>query len=234
MMDQPASPAGNGALVDQVVARLESAILTGALQPGQRLAEQALAAELGVGRGPLREAVRTLEGRRLVQRTPYSGVRVVSLTLEDFEQLLITREALEGMASRQAAECMTLAETRRVRAFLSDFDGRIRQEGVAGAYAHGTPENDFHVQVVRGSRNRWLEGFLCRDLYSLIRVFRFRSAVVGQRAAVATAEHLAILESIERRDPDSAERLMRAHIGNARRNLISRLQEETIVSQPVL
>ena len=55
------------------------------------------------------------EGRRLVERTPHAGVRVVQLSLEDLEQLLATRESLEGMACRQAAENMTAAEIRQLR-----------------------------------------------------------------------------------------------------------------------
>src|SRR5947207_2296435 len=74
------------ALVDETVARLERAIVTGELSQGQKLSEQALSARFGISRGPLREAVRTLEGRRLVERTPFSGVRVVRLSVDDIEQ----------------------------------------------------------------------------------------------------------------------------------------------------
>lgn len=226
MKEKASAPAGIRALVNQAVHHLECAILTGAIGPGQRLSEQALAAGLGIGRGALREAIRSLEGRRLVERTPYSGVRVVSLTRDDFEQLLVMREALEGMASRHAAERMTLPETRRLRAGLVEFAGRIEQEGLGDAFVHGTQDNDFHSQLVRGSRNRWLEEFLCRDLYSLIRISRFRSAVVPGRHIAAMAEHFEILDAIERRDPDRAEALMRAHIARAHSNLISQLPSE--------
>lgn len=217
---------GNGVLADKAVDSLEAAIVTGALRAGERLSEQSLAAEFGIGRGPLREAIRTLEGRRLLERVPYVGVRVVCLTPTDFEQLMVVREALEGMASRQAAEQMTLPETRRLRLRLAEFDERIAQEGVGGAYVRGTRENDFHVQIVRGSRNPWLEDLLCRNLYSLIRIFRFRSANVQQRAAAAIAEHYEILDAIERRDPERAEILMRTHIARARANLMSELEDQ--------
>lgn len=224
MRDEASGLVGTRALVDRAVQQLEAAILTGTIEPGQRLSEQALAADLGVGRGPLREAVRTLEGRRLVERTPFSGVRVVSLTVDDFEQLLVLREALEGMASRHAAECMTLPETRRLREGLVEFRFRVERAGLGDAFVHGTQDKDFHAQIVRGSRNRWLEEFLCRDLYSLIRLSRFRSAVVPERHVAAIAEHFEILDAIERRDPDRAETLMRAHIARARKNLMRGLR----------
>ncbi|HUA76100.1 MAG TPA: GntR family transcriptional regulator [Acetobacteraceae bacterium] len=225
MKERRTPPSASKALVDKAVRHLEGAILTGTIGPGQQLSEQALAAELGVGRGPLREAVRNLEGRRLVVRTPFSGARVVSLTLDDFEQLLILREALEGMASRHAAERMTLPEVRELRANLVAFSQRVEQEGLGDAFAHRAQNQDFHFQIVRGSRNRWLEEFLCRDLYSLIRIFWLRTASVERRHVAAVAEHYEILNAIERRDPDRAETTMRAHIANSRENLISRLRK---------
>ncbi len=212
--------------VDEAVARLERAILSGELRPGARLSEQALSKLCGVGRGPLREAVRTLEGRRLVERTPFSGVRVIQLSVEDFEQLLIVREALEGIACRQAAECMTLAETRNLRQCIAKFSQQVEQEGIGSVYVDGTGDNDFHVQIARASRNVWLEQLLCRDLYALLRIFRYHSASIGQRTNPAMDEHEAICGAIERRDPDAAEGLMRRHIANARENLVSKLRAE--------
>lgn len=78
--------------------------LGGRYRPGEKLREQLLADELGVSRAPLREAIRNLEGRRLLERTPRSWVQVVALSADTLAQILSTREALEGMAARQAAE----------------------------------------------------------------------------------------------------------------------------------
>src|SRR3979411_3565389 len=100
------------ALADETALRLEQSILTGELSPGQKLSEQVLSSQFGVSRGPLRGEIRTLERRHLVERTPFSGVRVVQLTVDDIEQLLLMREALEGMAARQEAENRTLHENR--------------------------------------------------------------------------------------------------------------------------
>lgn len=215
-----ATTGGEGALVDEVVARLEDAILSGAIGPGERLSEQALSTRFGVGRGAIREAVRTLEGRRLLERTPFAGVRVINPSPADLEQLLMVREALEAMACRQAAESMSLHETRRLRACLDAYARRIATEGLDEVFRQGGEEDDFHVQIVRGSHNPWLYALLCRDLYAILRICRLRSAHVGSRAAQAAEEHLAILEAIERRDPDAAERLMRHHIAQGRESLL--------------
>ena len=207
--------------LEETIQWLEHAIFSGELKPGDRIAESALAARFGVGRGPLREALRTLEGRRLLERTPFSGVRVVDISNDELEQLLITREALEGMAARQAAEMMTLPQTRRLRELLKAGQDAAT---LGEFFIRKTQDNDFHVQIVRGSGNRWLEEFLCRDLYSLLNICRFRAASVPERIDPARGEHEAILQAIELRDPDLAERLMREHVARGRELLLSRLR----------
>jgi DNA-binding GntR family transcriptional regulator len=207
--------------LEETIQWLEHAIFSGELKPGDRIAESTLAARFGVGRGPLREALRTLEGRRLLERTPFSGVRVVDISNDELEQLLITREALEGMAARQAAEMMTLPQTRRLREVLK---GAQDAASLGEFFIQKTQDNDFHVQIVRGSGNRWLEEFLCRDLYSLLNICRFRAASVPERIDPARGEHEAILQAIELRDPDLAERLMREHVARGRESLLRRLR----------
>ncbi len=222
-------PATGGALVDQTVSQLERAILTGELPQGHKLSEQALSDRFGVSRGPLREAIRTLEGRHLVERTPFSGVRVVQLALDDIEQLLTTREALEGMASRQSAENMTLHETRELRACLTAFEDRFRKEGIGGVFRSGSVDNDLHMMIVRGSRNRWLTDIISRELYPLLQICRFQSTIVTartkQRAEAVHREHEAIIEAIERRDADGAEHAMRAHLTASRTILLAQLRQ---------
>jgi DNA-binding GntR family transcriptional regulator len=220
------------ALVDETVARLEQSILAGGLKPGEKLSEQTLSSRFGVSRGPLREAIRTLEGRRLVERTPFAGVRVVQLSVDDIEQLLFTREALEGMACRQAAENMTLHETRRLRTCLAELEKGFREEGLGGVFRDGTADNDLHVQIAKGSRNRWLSDIICRDLYPLLRICRFQTtavtAKVKERAKAVHSEHEAIICAIEQRDPESAERSMRAHLAASRTSLMVELRQRPV------
>src|SRR6202171_1466957 len=153
------------ALIDQTVSQLEHLIFRGELKPGDKLSEQALSSRFGISRGPPREAIRSLEGRRLVERVPFAGVRVVQLTVDDIEQLLVTREALEGMACRQAAENMTLHETRRLCKSLAELERKFREEGPSGVFRNGAADNDLHIQIARGSRNRWLIDIICGELY---------------------------------------------------------------------
>lgn len=214
-----------------VVAHLEALIVTGELPAGSKLIEQTLAERLGVGRGPLREAIRTLEGRRIVERTQNAGVRVVNPSIADIEQILLMREALEGLACRQAAENMTLREVNELRACLSDDEQRMKTEGLGAVFRYGTEDNDFHARIAKGSRNRWLEEILCRDLYSLLRICRLRQASVGDRMETARHDHFAIVDLIQKRDPEAAEKAMRTHIRLGRERLIEALRSAPPESQ---
>lgn len=121
-------------LVDVVAARIEAAIISGALEPGSRLSEQGLAASLGVSRGPLREAIRRLEGRKLLERTPNIGVRVAALSLTDLKEILEVREALEGMACRLAARNMTDEEIAALQGLLDDHGKQKAVQAGTGYY----------------------------------------------------------------------------------------------------
>ena len=205
-------------LTDHVVERLEQLILGGRYQPGEKLREQVLAGELGVSRGPLREAIRTLEGRRLLERTPRAGVRVVGVSPSDLEQILVAREALEGMAARQAAENMTGAEVNALRQTVSALQSH--PEDAPGAVFSAGPDNDFHRLIAKGSRNRWLENLLVKDVYTLLRLYRVQAA---RRPDVtdSIAEHHAIINRIHARDGEGAEAAMRLHLRGSRARMLA-------------
>lgn len=212
-------------MIDDTVAQLEALIMRGELKPGDRLPEQQLADTLGVSRGPLREAIRTLEGRRLLERVPHAGVRVVQLSLDDLEQLLAMREALEGMACRQAAEQMTAHEIRQLR----DTASRIEQfihDGSQIIFA-GQLDADFHLQIALGSRNQWIKRLLCEDLYSLLRLYRLHAVRQPDNIALVTAkEHHDIIDRIHARDPDGAEQMMREHVRHSRDRLLAQIRAQ--------
>ncbi|CAN7595024.1 GntR family transcriptional regulator [Phenylobacterium sp. LjRoot219] len=202
-------------LVDVVAERIEAAIISGALEPGSRLSEQALAASLGVSRGPLREAIRRLEGRKLLQRTPNIGVRVAALSLKDLNELLQVREALEGMAAGLAAKNMTDAEIAALQGLLEKH-GQQKSVQEGKGYYQESKDFDFHFRIVTGSRNERLGEMLMGDLYHLLRIYRYKSSTKPGRAQQALQEHEEIVAAIARRDSTAAEAKMREHLRNAR------------------
>src|SRR5690554_8175797 len=89
-------------LADRAFEWLEEAIVKGDYAPGTRLDEAGLAEAFGISRGPVREAIRRLEGKGIVERVAHAGVRVAQPSHHDLLELLTIREALEGMACRLA------------------------------------------------------------------------------------------------------------------------------------
>ncbi|MDR2858022.1 MAG: GntR family transcriptional regulator [Novosphingobium sp.] len=218
-------------LVDVVAERIEAAIISGQLEPGSRLSEQALATSLGVSRGPLREAIRRLEGRKLLERTPNIGVRVAALSLRDLNEILQVREALEGMACGLAALNMSDAEIAELRRLLDNHEKQRSVQENKGYYQE-SKDFDFHFRIVAGSGNERLARMLTGDLYYLLRVYRYKSSTKPGRAMEALQEHRDIAAALERRDPQAAEQAMREHLRHARRYVEEQIAAETTNGHP--
>ena len=212
-------------LVDIVTKQLEQAIFSGALSPGARLSEQALSRQLGVSRGPLREALRRLEGRKPIERKTNFGARVASLSADDLENILVIREALEGMAARLAAEKMTDDDMARLQALIAQH-GEQESVRTGTGYLQEVPDFDFHFFIIRAARNERLETMLCGDLYDLLRAYRYKSSTLNGRARNAYEEHREIVSALADRDGAAAEAAMRHHLATARAHIVAQMRAE--------
>lgn len=207
-------------LTDQLFDQLSEAIVLGTFAPGSKLSEPKLAAQYGVSRGPVREAIRRLEERKLVTSAPRQGVRVVVPTPQDALELFTIREVLEGLAARQAAINATDAEIEELKAMLAKHRDSLSKPD-AMVYWQATANSDFHFMVARIGRNQQLFHLLCGEYYTLFRLYRMKHRIVPGRAQRALTEHIRIVDAIADRDGDLAELLMRRHIASARAGLIS-------------
>ena len=201
-------------LADRVCSQLKNDIIVGKLPQGSKVLEEDLARAYGSSRGPLREAIRRLEGMRLVVRTPNAGARVVTLNQTMMAEVYVVREALEGMSARLAAQQMTSEEIEALWELLDqhehgidDTDGKV--------YFQREGDLDFHYRIAVGSKNQWLVQMLGSELYQLIRMCRHCSSRLPSRPTTALNEHRQIVDAIARRDAELAEILMRRHISNA-------------------
>lgn len=214
-----------GTLADIASHRLAHSIVTGELAQGQKLNEAELAERFGMGRGPLREALRHLEGMRLVKRIPNAGARVVVLDYKTMSDLYAVREALEGMACRIAAVQMTDEEINQLSQLLDSHEMQIEQQG-GGVYSQSEGDLDFHFQIVRGSRNEMLMDMLGSEQYQLQRMCRYRTSRNAQRTRPALQQHRQIVEALLLRDGELAEILMRRHIQGAWRSISEAIAKE--------
>ncbi len=203
-------------LAEAVFRSLLGKIYDGHLAAGALLNEAALADEYRTSRGPVREAVRRLQGYRLVTREPYQRARVVELTPDFVRQLFEMRMALEGMACNLAASRIAPGEIDRI---AHELDAQ-RTPPASRRKAAGTRAFDFHESIARACGNERIAATLCDDLYHLLRIYRRRGGSVPDRRRQANEEHWQILRALKARDGPLAESLMRAHIGRANEILL--------------
>lgn len=210
-------------LRDRVRDELRQRIIDDVYPPGTRLIETELAARLGVSRLPVREALRALESEGFVRTLPRRGAVVVELTVRDVEELFDVREALEVLASRQAAARATKAELRRVRNALD----RARKALDAGdRVALGKANETFHDEILKLSHNTLLQSVLEPLQGRLHRLLR----QTGDPYALLD-EHTAWFEAIASGDPDLAADHAREH-ARLNREIVRSLMAERNQSAP--
>lgn len=213
-------------LADRVFSRLQDDIVRGVIAPGSKVSETDLAGRYGVSRGPLREAIRRLESRKLLEREVHVGTRVASLSFDDLIEIYHVREALEGLAAGLAARLMTADEVAGLTELLGQHEQQqdLRHDT---AYFQREGDLDFHYRIIQGSHNRTLIRMLIGELYHLVRMYRYQFSPVANRPQKALHEHRRIVEAIEARDAEMAELLMRRHISRARENIEQQAQQRS-------
>ena len=213
----------SGTLSDGVFDHLLRAIHAGQLAPGAVLNEVAIAQELGVSRGPVREAIRRLQGVQLVERVAYLRARVIELTASAARELFEMREALEGMACRLAALRMGDADIERLSDDLEA--ARATDQAYPDQRIRTSTRFDFHNRIAIASGNSRIHAMLAGDLRHLLRLYRLRSGAIPHRKDHAFTEHWQVVRAIRARDADLAESLMRSHVRRAAEQLFEELPE---------
>ena len=204
---------GVRSLTDQAYYRLRELIVTLELAPGALLNERDLMERTGLGRTPIREALRTLANERLVEVFPRRGVLVSNVNARDLAALSELRAILEPPAARLAAERRTeadRAETEALIAELDDADGDERS--LIGL------DQRIHRHVYRAMHNPFLETVLAEHYLLTLRIWFLaldRVASLGD----AVREHRDLLEAIRDGDGARAEGAMRRHIEGFERTM---------------
>jgi len=209
-------------LADDVFDQLRTAIVKGDLPSGSKINEPQLATQYGISRGPLREAIRRLEGCKLVEIKPNAGAKVISLDVIQVSEIYEIRESLEGLACKLTATHSSPEDCAKLRGLLARHEQQI-QSADGRLYYQKEGDLDFHYLIVQLSGNRRLFDLLCGELYHLLRLCRVQTSTQPSRPEQAFKEHHQIVDAIEKRDSELAEMLMRRHISSARSTLIHQL-----------
>ena len=193
-----------------VLEEVRGRIIAGRYAPGERVFEDQIAAELGVSRNPVREALQALEKEGFIELEPRRGARIAVVSPERALELFEVREVLEGLVA-------SLAATRRTEAELAEMRELVEQ-GLATAGTGNLTElpalnTRFHALLAATARNEMLAETIERLRHLIEWIYSQR---IAQRAPRSWQEHRQIVDAVARGDGGTAERVARAHIAMAR------------------
>jgi DNA-binding GntR family transcriptional regulator len=197
-------------LPEATAAAVRKALLSGDLKPGDRLREADLAEQLGISRGPVREAIRMLEQQGLVCVEPRRGAYVRELSIEDAVEVYTLRAALEGLAVRLGVEQGAFDEEAISQLqHLVDQLGQLQETDDPLDWL----ESDiaFHDLLCRQSGHNLLLKVLS-DLRAQIRQFHLFTRFVPENLRRLADNHQTVLDAVASGDPATAESAIKDHI----------------------
>lgn len=200
------------ALYQQVAEELRSRIYSHQLAPGAWVDEQAIAAEFGISRTPLREALKVLASEGLVELRPRRGCYVAQLSEQDLDEIFPVMALLEGRCASEAAAKATADDVLRLEAVHAELERNAAEGDVDGFFE---ANQVFHTILQELAGNRWLNQLIA-DTRKFIKLTRRDSLRLDGRLRQSLTEHRAVLDAIRRHDADGAGRLMHEHILSGR------------------
>lgn len=205
---------------DAVLKLLRNAIVDGRLAAGQRLDQNELAAQLGVSRMPVREALKQLETEKLVVVFPYRGVEVARLDPGTIVEMFEIRIALEKLAVGRAVSCLGDADLRLMRETLKQMDRQL--DGPVASQPWMELNHRFHATINEASG--WPHLLETIDQYrgNVERYVRYYLSAGGR--ARSQVEHWELFEACESQDAAAAEAIIEKHLRNTSTSLIEAIK----------
>ena len=196
----------------ETVDKLRLAIFSGMFEPGSRLVESQLCAQLGISRPSLREALRSLQAERLVDIVPNRGPSIPALTWEEMTAIYEVRELLEVEAVGRCSRRISKEQLQELEKSLSAFEAAASSND---SMARVTTAADFYSIILASCGNPILEE-VHRGLVARISFFRARSMSLKGRAQSSLAEMREIYESVAAGDEKAARKASKKHILKAK------------------
>jgi DNA-binding GntR family transcriptional regulator len=194
------------ALYEQVAEQLRARIFAHEMPPGSWIDEQALAAELGISRTPLREALKVLASEGLVAMKLRRGAYVAEVSPRDLDEVFHLLGVLEADAAAAVAERASDAQLAELAAIHAEL------EAAAGDRDAFFAANErFHVRLLEIADNRW-RAQMVADLRKVMKLSRHQSLLREGRVDASLGEHRRLMAALQARQGDRAQALMREHL----------------------
>jgi len=193
-------------LYERVAERLRERILSHSLSPGSWIDEQALTAELGISRTPLREALKVLAAEGLVTMKLRRGAYVTEVSERDLAEVYHLLSLLEGDAAAVVAREATDAQI----AELVALHQRLEQT-VDDRDAFFAANEAFHMRLLDIAGNRW-RNQVVGDLRKVMKLYRHHSLFKQGRLEASLKEHRKIMAALKARNAELVQQLMQQHL----------------------
>lgn len=198
---------------------IKAMIISGELNAGDRINESLLADQLGISRGPIREACRSLEQAGLLVSRANRGMYVREVSLEEAHELYELRSAIAGLAGELIVR---RAEDREIEALRNLVDQMQVAADKSRTEDYYRLNLTFHNNLVEASRNRALEDTY-HKIVNQLHLLRRRGLVQEGNLQISNKEHSEIVNALLDRDPERASQAIRTHVANGLTRLIASL-----------
>lgn len=207
---------------EQAYERLRRAVVLLELQPGERVSSLQLAERLALPLAGVRFAIQRLDAEGVLHVAPRSGTIVAPLSISEVRQAYMARTALEALAARLAAIRGTEAQVEGMRAELDAVDAALGRADGEGRTHRMTDLEDaathlyrFHRCLAESAHNQILDKLLRQATTLTERFEHYRVTALGLRP-MPLDDYVALVDSIARRDPDEAEKVVHTRLGGER------------------
>src|SRR6476620_1783774 len=197
---------------------LRAAIVSGQLQPSQRLVEADLIEMLGASRSAVRTALVRLAQEGLVDHERNRGAKVRFVDEDEAAEILESRMVLEGLAARSAARNVTKKQVAELRSLLKQMRARLDAGDPLGASELNA---QLHARLLEIAGHKTVSRLVSTLNSQLVR-FQYKTILVPGRAEQSLAEHTAIVDAVAGGDPDAAEQAVREHLAHVAEALRAR------------
>jgi DNA-binding GntR family transcriptional regulator len=217
------TPAESIPVRERAYEHLKASILSGRFNPGERLAEEHLAKELGISRTPIREALHKLESEGLIKPLASRGFVASQDSQEDVEELFEIRAVLEGYALRVICGRITDAVLAQLEDTVEKAEEALRRHGLDEIFQWNTRFHDTLHDLITDRRRLYHQMVTMRQY-----VLRYRKNTLQypDGGARTVDGHRKILLALRLRDPDLCERVMREHIQQSKTDALQFLFTE--------
>jgi len=197
---------------------LKGMILSGKLVPGQKIVQMKLAEEIGVSRTPLLKALQMLEHELLVESIPRRGMFVKAMKPQELIDAFECREGLEGVAARLTASKITDKQMSKLKGLFLPF---TQCEDIS-LKEYMQADQQFHKLLIQFSQNKVLSRI---EMLGNINIISYNQGLI-RPPQETLPEHFAMIEAIEQRDGELAEKHARAHLRKSRDRIAESLSCE--------